>query len=99
MPVQVEHRLPCPGTDVDDHAVVLAAFGCSNLGDEPQHSTGLFIRKGADFAERIDVSCGQDEQVSLRSRRDITNCHEAIRLVHVIAIGDKPTEQAGGAIG
>jgi hypothetical protein len=94
VPVEVEHRLACARPDIDDHAVVLEALGCSHLGHEPQHPTGFLVRKSVDLAEGVDVPLGQHEQVRLCGGRDITDCDETACTVHVIAAVDEATEEA-----
>ena len=91
--MEVKYGLACSRPDVDDNAVVLEALRGCCLGHEPQHPARLLIRKRIDFAERVDVTLGQHEEMDVCRRRNIADRDEAVDRVHVVAPGDQVTEE------
>src|SRR5262245_53653869 len=86
MPVQMEHRLPRPGADVDDDLVVLQPGRARRVRDEDEQAPRLLRRQLADLAERVDVMLRNDEQMGFRLRVDIPDRDEAVGRVDVVAV-------------
>ena len=78
MPVQVEDRLPAPGADVHEHAVVLETRRPRGLRDEAEHARGLLVRERADIAEGVDVAPRKHEEVRLGRGRLIATKPSAV---------------------
>jgi hypothetical protein len=94
MPVKMEDRLTRSRTDVDEYTVVLEADVVRGFGDELEHSFRLVRRELGDLAKARDVALRQDEQVRLRLGIDVLDRDEAFARPDVVALSDKPAEEA-----
>jgi len=94
VPVQMEYRLPRCGADVHDDTVVVQPGACGGLGNEAEHSSRFLIRECCDVAHRVDVPCGQDEQMRLGGGSDVTDRDEPLRRVNVLTLGDEAAKEA-----
>ena len=92
--MEVEDRLAAARAHVDDDPVVLQTGLACGVGDEVQHAARLLGRELADLAERVDVPLGQDEQMRVRLRVDVADGDEPASGVDVVALADKPAEEA-----
>src|SRR6185437_6037440 len=90
----MEDCLAAALADVDDHTVVLEAFVACGVADEVEHALGLVRRKLTDLSEGGDVPLGNDEQMRVSARVDVTDGDEAVSLAHVIALADEIAEEA-----
>ena len=92
--MQVEDRLATAFAHVREDAVILEAGVPGGLCDEVQHPLRLVRRELPDLAEGRHVPLGQDEQVRVGPRIDVTDGDEAVRLRDMVAFLYELAEEA-----
>jgi hypothetical protein len=90
----MEDRLPRPGADVHEDAVVDETRLPGGLRDEFEHPFRLVGGKLGDLPKAVDMTLRQDEQVRLRLRVDVSNRDETVRSRDVIALPEEAAEEA-----
>jgi hypothetical protein len=92
--VEVEDGLAGAGPDVDDDPVVVEAGLARRLGDEDEHAPRLLGRELADVAKRLDVALGDDEEMRVGLRGDVSDRDVSVRRADVVALPVEPAEEA-----
>ena len=92
--MEVEDGLTATLADVHDNAIVLEPGAPCRLGDELEHALGLVGRELADLAEARHVPLGQDQEVRVGARVDVSDRDEAVTGVNVIAFAHQAAEEA-----
>jgi hypothetical protein len=92
--VEVEDRLPGARADVDGEPVVLEAGALGGVRHELEHALRLLGRELADLLEARDVAFGQDEEVDVGLRVDVSDRYEPVARVDVVALLVELAEEA-----